>query len=235
MKIGIVRFPGSNCDFDCLHVARTVLQQEANFIWHEETSLAGYEALVLPGGFSYGDYLRSGSIARFSPVMRAVRDFAGAGGPVLGICNGFQILTEAGLLPGALIRNSALEFRCDWVHLRVESTRSPFMASYAHGQVLRMPIAHGDGNYVADAEVLSRMHDSGQIVLRYCDAAGKVTSDANPNGSVGNIAGVCNEAGNVFALMPHPERCAEPELGGADGLGIWQAMVSERASVPVKS
>ena len=235
MKIGIVRFPGSNCDFDCLHVARTVLQQEANFIWHEETSLAGYEALVLPGGFSYGDYLRSGSIARFSPVMQAVRDFAGAGGPVLGICNGFQILTEAGLLPGALIRNSALEFRCDWVHLRVESTRSPFMAGYAHGQVLRMPIAHGDGNYVADAEVLSRMNDNGQIVLRYCDAAGKVTSDANPNGSVGNIAGVCNEDGNVFALMPHPERCAEPELGGADGLGIWQAMASELVAEPVKS
>ena len=235
MKIGIVRFPGSNCDFDCLHVARAVLQQEASFIWHEETSLAGYEALVLPGGFSYGDYLRSGSIARFSPVMRAVTAFAEAGGLVLGICNGFQILTEAGLLPGALIRNSALEFRCDWVRLRVESTRPPFMAGYARGQVLRMPIAHGDGNYVADPDVLSRMRDNDQIVLRYCDAEGEVTSAANPNGSVENIAGVCNEAGNVFALMPHPERCAEPELGGADGLGIWQAMASERAPAPVES
>jgi phosphoribosylformylglycinamidine synthase len=235
VKIGIVRFPGSNCDFDCLHVASAVLQQEASFIWHEETSVAGYEALVLPGGFSYGDYLRSGSIARFSPVMRAVTAFAEAGGLVLGICNGFQILTEAGLLPGALIRNSALEFRCDWVRLRVEGTRPPFMASYARGQVLRMPIAHGDGNYVADPDVLSRMRDNDQIVLRYCDAEGEVTSNANPNGSVENIAGVCNEAGNVFALMPHPERCAEPELGGADGLGIWQAMVSERAPAPVQS
>lgn len=235
MKIGIVRFPGSNCDFDCLHVARAVLQQEASFIWHEETSVAGYEALVLPGGFSYGDYLRSGSIARFSPVMRAVTAFAEAGGLVLGICNGFQILTEAGLLPGALIRNSALEFRCDWVRLRVESARPPFMAGYARGQVLRMPIAHGDGNYVADPDVLSRMRDNDQIVLRYCDAEGDINSAANPNGSVENIAGVCNEAGNVFALMPHPERCAEPELGGADGLGIWQAMVSERAPAPVQS
>lgn len=234
MKLGIVQFPGSNCDHDCLHVVRSVLQVEANLIWHEVTQVSGYDALVLPGGFSYGDYLRSGSIARFSPVMRAVTDFAEAGGLVLGICNGFQILTEAGLLPGALLRNSALEFRCGWVHLRVESTASPFMASYGHGQVLRMPVAHGDGNYVADPDVLSRMRDNGQVTLRYCDAEGNVTPTANPNGSVDNIAGVCNESGNVFALMPHPERCAEPELGGVDGLGIWQAMVLALTSAPLR-
>lgn len=235
MKIGILRFPGSNCDYDCLHVARTVLRQEADFVWHEETSLSGYEALVLPGGFSYGDYLRSGSIARFSPIMRAVREFAAAGGLVLGICNGFQILTEAGLLPGALIRNSALEFRCNWVHLRVENTGSPFLAGYENGQILRMPIAHGDGNYVVDEDVLGRMQDNGQIVLRYCDAEGVVTAAANPNGSVENIAGIRNEGGNVFALMPHPERCAEPELGGVDGLGIWQAMTSVLAASPLRA
>lgn len=234
MKIGIVRFPGSNCDYDCLHVARSVLQQDADFIWHEETGVSGYEALVLPGGFSYGDYLRSGSIARFSPVMQAVRDFAEAGGLVLGICNGFQILTEAGLLPGALLRNSALEFRCDWVHLRVESMKTPFMATYEQGQVVRMPIAHGDGNYVADTDELSRMRNNGQIVLRYCSAEGDAAAAANPNGSVENIAGVCNENGNVFGLMPHPERCAEPALGGADGLGIWQAMVLALASAPLR-
>ncbi len=234
MKIGIVQFPGSNCDYDCLHVARSVLHQQADLVWHEETHVIGYDALVLPGGFSYGDYLRSGSIARFSPVMRAVTEFANAGGLVLGICNGFQILTEAGLLPGALLRNSALEFRCNWVHLRVESTLSPFMAGYEVGQILRMPIAHGDGNYVSDPDVLVRMQERGQIALRYCDAEGHITPEANPNGSVDNVAGVCNEAGNVFALMPHPERCAEPELGGVDGLGMWQAMVTALASASMR-
>ena len=235
MKIGIVRFPGSNCDYDCLHVARDVLQQEADFIWHEETGVSGYDALVLPGGFSYGDYLRSGSIARFSPVMQAVRDFAEAGGLVLGICNGFQILTEAGLLPGALIRNASVEFRCNWVHVRVESTASPFLAGYDVGQVLRMPIAHGDGNYVVDPDEFGRMQERGRIALRYCDTEGATTAAANPNGSMENIAGVSNAAGNVFALMPHPERCAEPELGGVDGLGIWQAMVSALASAPARA
>lgn len=225
MRIGIVQFPGSNCDRDCLHVARSVLHRPADLVWHQETSLAGYDAVVLPGGFSYGDYLRSGSIARFSPVMRAVTDFAAAGGLVLGICNGFQILTEAGLLPGALIKNNVLEFRCEWVHVRVEGKASPFMASYERGQVLRMPIAHGDGSYVAEPEVLARMRGNGQIVLQYCDGHGDVSTAANPNGSVANIAGISNEAGNVFGLMPHPERCAEAVLGSADGLGIWQAMV----------
>lgn len=234
MRIGIVQFPGSNCDYDCLHVVRSVLQVQADLIWHEETQVSGYDALVLPGGFSYGDYLRSGSIARFSPVMRAVTDFADAGGLVLGICNGFQILTEAGLLPGALLRNSALEFRCGWVHLRVESVKSPFMETYDLGQVLRMPIAHGDGSYVAGPAVLNRMRDNGQILLRYCDAEGDVSAAANPNGSIENIAGICNENGNVFALMPHPERCAEPELGGVDGLGIWRAMVLALTSVPLR-
>ena len=235
MKFGIVQFPGSNCDNDCLHVARSVLQQQADLVWHEETSLAGFDALVLPGGFSYGDYLRSGSIARFSPVMRAVTAFANAGGLVLGICNGFQILTEAGLLPGALLRNNSMEFHCGWVHVQVQGMESPFMATYQPGQVLRMPIAHGDGNYVVDPETLSRMRENGQILLRYCDAKGDVAQDANPNGSVDNIAGICNEAGNVFALMPHPERCAEAALGGSDGFGIWQAMVLALAGAPLRA
>lgn len=235
MKFGIVQFPGSNCDNDCLHVARSVLQQQADLVWHEETSLAGFDALVLPGGFSYGDYLRSGSIARFSPVMGAVTAFANAGGLVLGICNGFQILTEAGLLPGALLRNNSMEFHCGWVHVQVQGMESPFMATYQPGQVLRMPIAHGDGNYVVDPETLSRMRENGQILLRYCDAQGDVAQDANPNGSVDNIAGICNEAGNVFALMPHPERCAEAALGGSDGLGIWQAMVLALAAAPLRA
>ena len=234
MKIGIVQFPGSNCDYDCLHVARSVLQVQADLVWHEETHVSGYDALVLPGGFSYGDYLRSGSIARFSPVMRAVTAFADGGGLVLGICNGFQILTEAGLLPGALIRNDSVEFRCGWVYLRVESVKTPFMATYEQGQVVRMPIAHGDGNYIADPDVLNRMRDNGQVVLRYCDADGNITAAANPNGSIANIAGVCNEAGNVFALMPHPERCAEPALGGVDGFGIWQAIVLALRAAPVR-
>ena len=235
MKFGIVQFPGSNCDNDCLHVATSVLQQQADLVWHEETNLAGFDALVLPGGFSYGDYLRSGSIARFSPVMRAVTAFAEAGGLVLGICNGFQILTEAGLLPGALLRNNSMEFRCSWVHVQVQGMESPFMATYQPGQVLRMPIAHGDGNYVVDPETLSRMGENGQILLRYCDAKGDVSQDANPNGSVDNIAGICNEAGNVFALMPHPERCAESQLGGDDGLGIWRAMVLALAAAPLRA
>jgi phosphoribosylformylglycinamidine synthase len=215
-------------------VAGSVLQQDVDLVWHQETDVRGYDALVLPGGFSYGDYLRSGSIARFSPVMGAVKEFADDGGLVLGICNGFQILTEAGLLPGALIRNDALEFRCNWVHLRVESTASPFVEGYATGDVLRMPIAHGDGSYMADRKLLEHMHANGQIVLRYCDATGEVTQAANPNGSVQNIAGICNEAGNVFGLMPHPERCAEPELGSTDGLGIWQAIVTAFASAPAR-
>lgn len=235
MRIGVVQFPGSNCDYDCVHVVRAVLRHEADLVWHQETNLAPYDALVLPGGFSYGDYLRSGSIARFSPVMRAVTEFAGAGGLVLGICNGFQILAEAGLVPGALLRNESLEFRCRWTHLRVESTVSPFMAHYQRGQVLRMPIAHGDGNYMADPDALRRMRDNGQIVLRYCDAAGEVTAAANPNGSVDNVAGVCNEAGNVFALMPHPERCAEATLGSADGLGMWQALAAALAPATLRA
>lgn len=235
MKIGVVQFPGSNCDYDCLHVVRSVLQIPAELVWHEETRVSGYDALVLPGGFSYGDYLRSGSIARFSPVMPAVRAFADAGGLVLGICNGFQILTEAGLLPGALLRNDSLEFRCDWVHLRVESLKSPFMAAYEPGQVVRMPIAHGDGNFIADPDELQRMQDNGQIAFRYCDAEGSASAAANPNGSIGNIAGICNENGNVLALMPHPERCAEPALGGMDGLGIWQAMIMALASAPLRA
>ncbi len=226
MKVGIIQFPGSNCDYDSYHVVRHVLGHEAELVWHEETKVTGYDLVVLPGGFSYGDYLRPGAIARFSPIMPAVTAFARQGGLVLGICNGFQILTEAGLLPGALMRNRVLEFRCGWVHLRVERNDIPFTREYRLGQVLRMPIAHGDGNYYADPATLAEMHARGQIVLRYCSAHGAVEPEANPNGSLDNIAGVCNAAGNVFGLMPHPERCSEAILGGTDGLALWQAAVS---------
>jgi len=207
-----------------------VLHQTAELVWHGESSLSGYDVVVLPGGFSYGDYLRAGAIARFSPIMSAVTRFATEGGLVMGICNGFQILTEAGLLPGALMRNRSLEFRCQWVHLRVESRKTPFIRNYQPGQVLCMPIAHGEGNYYVDPETLTQLEANEQIVLRYCDASGNVTEAANPNGSLRNIAGICNERGNVFGLMPHPERCSEALLGGTDGLGIWEAAVAAAVS-----
>jgi phosphoribosylformylglycinamidine synthase I len=226
MKFAIAVFPGSNCDHDAYHAVKHVLGHDAVFVWHKETSLAGADAVILPGGFSHGDYLRTGAIARFSPVMDAVRAFAEGGGPVLGICNGFQILLEAGLLPGAMLRNAGLKFRCEHVHLRVEQTDTPFTALCTPGQVLRVPIAHGEGNYVADPEVIAALENNRQVVLRYATAAGEVTDDANPNGSVNNIAGICSPGRNIVGLMPHPERACEPALGSRDGLVMFESVVS---------
>jgi phosphoribosylformylglycinamidine synthase subunit PurQ / glutaminase len=229
MKFAIAVFPGSNCDHDAYHAVKHVLGHDAVFVWHKETSLAGADAVILPGGFSHGDYLRTGAIARFSPVMDAVRSFAEGGGPVLGICNGFQILLEAGLLPGAMLRNAGLKFRCEHVHLRVEQTDTPFTALCTPGQVLRVPIAHGEGNYVADPEVIAALEDNRQVVLRYATAAGEVTDDANPNGSVNNIAGICSPGRNIVGLMPHPERACEPALGSRDGLVMFESVVAALA------
>lgn len=226
MRFGVVVFPGSNCDRDVLHVLKEVMGQLVDFIWHQDTSVRGYDCIVLPGGFSYGDYLRTGAIARFSPVMREVEDFAKKGGLVLGICNGFQILLEAGLLPGAMQPNDVLQFRCGDTFLRVENERTPFTTSCQKGQVLKVPIAHGGGNYYADPETLRRLEDHGQVVFRYCDANGEVTKEANPNGSVGNIAGIINREGNVLGMMPHPERCSEEILGGVDGRAIFNSILA---------
>ena len=226
MKFAIVVFPGSNCDHDAYHAAKHVLGHDAEFVWHKETSLRGADVVVLPGGFSHGDYLRTGAIARFSPVMDAVRAFAGTGGPVLGICNGFQVLLEAGLLPGAMLRNAGLKFRCEHVFLRVEQTDTPFTSLCMQDQVLRIPIAHGEGNYFADPHVLAALDANGQIVFRYATATGEVTPDANPNGSIHNIAGICNEGRNVLGLMPHPERACEPALGSRDGLVMFESVVT---------
>lgn len=231
MKFGVVVFPGSNCDRDCFDVVERVLGQPVEWVWHKETRLPPVDVLILPGGFSYGDYLRCGAMARFSPVMRAVEQFAQAGGLVLGICNGFQILLEAGLLPGAMRRNDGLAFVCRDVHVRVEQTTTPWTARCRAGQVLQMPIAHGEGNYYAPPEVLAEMRNRGQIILRYCTPGGEVTPEANPNGSVENIAGITNEAKNVFGLMPHPERSAERLLGSADGLMIFESVLSAPATV----
>jgi phosphoribosylformylglycinamidine synthase I len=226
MRFGVVVFPGSNCEMDCYHVIDKVLEQQVRYVWHQETDLSGLDCLVLPGGFSYGDYLRCGAIARFSPVMEAVRGFAAAGGLVIGICNGFQILLEAGLLPGAMLRNTSLSFICRFVDLRVENADTPWTRRAEAGQVLRMPIAHGEGNYIADASVLDELERGGQVVLRYCGPEGEVTEEANPNGSARNIAGICNEGFNVFGLMPHPERASEGVLGSTDGLFIWESVMA---------
>jgi phosphoribosylformylglycinamidine synthase subunit PurQ / glutaminase len=226
MKFAIVVFPGSNCDHDAYHAAKHVLGHDAEFVWHKETSLRGADVVVLPGGFSHGDYLRTGAIARFSPVMDAVRAFAGAGGPVLGICNGFQVLLEAGMLPGAMLRNAGLKFRCEHVFLRVEQTDTPFTSLCTQGQVLRIPIAHGEGNYFAEPHVLSALDANRQVVFRYVAATGEVAPGANPNGSIHNIAGICNERRNVVGLMPHPERACEPALGSADGLVLFESVVT---------
>lgn len=226
MRAGVVIFPGSNCDRDCVHVLRAVLGQDVVEVWHGDTAIEGLDAVILPGGFAYGDYLRAGAVAATSPIMPAVRAFAADGGPVLGICNGFQVLLEAGLLPGAMLRNAGLRFRCTWVSLRVESTRTPFTAALREGQVLRMPIAHGEGNYHAPDPLLHTVEASGQVVLRYCDAHGRVVPEANPNGSRRNIAGVCSPAGNVLGLMPHPERAAESVLGSADGALLFESLIT---------
>jgi phosphoribosylformylglycinamidine synthase subunit PurQ / glutaminase len=225
MRFGIVVFPGTNCDTDTLWVVREVLQQPAEPVWHEDTDLSPFDAIILPGGFAHGDYLRAGAIARFSPVMGAVQRFAAAGQPVLGICNGFQVLVEAGLLPGAMMRNAGLRFLCKDVHLRVENNDTRFTRACQVGQVLRLPIAHNEGAYYADPATLAGMKERGQVLLRYCDPAGRVTPEANPNGSTENIAGICNEAGNVFGLMPHPERAAEPILGSADGRLLFESLL----------
>ena len=230
MKFAVVVFPGSNCDHDAYHAAKHVLGQDAEFVWHKESTLKGADVVVLPGGFSHGDYLRTGAIARFSPVMTAVSEFARSGGPVLGICNGFQILLEAGLLPGAMLRNRDLKFHCEHVHVRVEQTDTPFTARAAAGQVLRIPIAHGEGNYYADPAVVRELEASRRVVFRYCDAAGTVTDAANPNGSVANIAGICSEGRNVVGLMPHPERACEAALGSADGLVLFDSVLSALTS-----
>ena len=225
MRFGIVVFPGSNCEQDCLHVVRHVLRQPADYLWHEMTSLRGYDCVILPGGFSYGDYLRTGAVARFAPLMRAIVEFAHRGGLVLGICNGFQILLEAGLLPGAMLRNTALRFICRFVHLRVENAELPFTHLYRRGEVLRMPIAHNEGNYYVDDATLDALERQEQIVFRYCTAEGEITDEANPNGSVANIASVCNEQGNVLGLMPHPERCSEAALGSEDGRRLFTSLL----------
>jgi phosphoribosylformylglycinamidine synthase len=230
MTFAVIVFPGSNCDHDAYHAAKHVLGQNAEFIWHKDTSLKGADVVILPGGFSHGDYLRTGAIARFSPVMTAVADFARAGGPLLGICNGFQVLLEAGLLPGAMLRNRDLKFHCEHVRVRVEQTNTPFTQRASRGQILALPIAHGEGNYFADPEVVRTLESSGRVVFRYCDAAGEITDSANPNGSVNNIAGICNEGGNVVGLMPHPERACERALGSADGLVLFESVVGALAA-----
>ena len=226
MKFGVVVFPGSNCDEDCVYVLRNVLKQEVVSLWHQDTGLQDCDCVVLPGGFSYGDYLRTGAVARFSPIMTAVHGFAKDGGLVLGICNGFQILLEAGLLPGAMLRNVGLRFICKFVEVRVERTDTPFTNRFQPGQVIRMPIAHNEGNYTVDRATLKALRHRGQVLLRYCDPDGNTTDAANPNGSMEAIAGITNEAGNVMGLMPHPERASEPELGSVDGRLLFESLIN---------
>ncbi|MGK7344773.1 MAG: phosphoribosylformylglycinamidine synthase subunit PurQ [Candidatus Nitrospinota bacterium M3_3B_026] len=225
MRFAVLVFPGSNCDHDCYHAVKHVLGREAEFVWHRRTSLSGFDAVIIPGGFSYGDYLRAGAIARFSPVMEAVADFAKAGGPVLGICNGFQILTEAGLLPGALVQNASMKFICADVHIKVETENSFVTSEAQKGSVLRIPIAHMEGRYVADDDTLDRLEREDRILFRYCGPGGSMTERANPNGSAQNIAGVLSEGRNVAGMMPHPERACESVLGGEDGLVILRSML----------
>jgi phosphoribosylformylglycinamidine synthase subunit PurQ / glutaminase len=231
-KIGVVVFPGSNCDHDALHAVSEVVHTPAEFIWHHSQELTGFDAVILPGGFSYGDYLRTGAIARFSPVMNAIARFARSGGLVLGICNGFQILCEAGLLPGALMRNKGLRFVCRHVHIRVETTATPFTSAAQSGQVLRIPIAHAEGNYVCDPATLAELKRNNQIVFRYCAPDGHLDPTANPNGSLDAIAGICNRERNVMGMMPHPERAVEAALGSTDGLVVLRSLVQSLARQP---
>ncbi len=226
MKFGVIVFPGSNCDLDAYYLIRDILREPVEYIHYNEESIKQCDVIILPGGFTYGDYLRSGAIARFSPIMSAVTDFAGRGGAILGICNGFQVLTESGLLPGALYRNNHLQFRCEQVFVRVENNSLPFTRSASLGKVLEMPVAHGDGSYYAPPELLYVMEKNNQIVFRYTDADGNVTPAANPNGSIENIAGVCNSRGNVIGMMPHPERAGEKLLGSRHGLIIFKSIIS---------
>jgi phosphoribosylformylglycinamidine synthase len=230
MKFAVIVFPGSNCDHDAYHAVAGVLGQEADYVWHKETDLKGADVVILPGGFAHGDYLRCGAMARFSPIMGEVRNFAARGGPVLGICNGFQVLLEAGLLPGAMLRNRSLKFQCEQVYVRVEQVDTPFTAGCRPGQVLRMPIAHGEGSYFADPDLVERLEADRQVVFRYVDAAGQLDDEANPNGSVAAIAGLCNDARNVVGLMPHPERACESALGSADGRVLFESVLQALAS-----
>jgi len=228
MKFGVVVFPGSNCDYDCWWAIKQATGEKVDFIWHKKKDLSGYDCIVLPGGFSYGDYLRTGAIARFSPIMEEVEKFARQGGFVIGICNGFQILLEAGLLPGAMRKNKNLLFICRYIYVRVENPDTPFTNLCRKGQVLRIPIAHFEGNYYVDSNTLSRLKKNNQIVFRYCNRMGEITDEANPNGSLDAIAGICNEKGNVLGMMPHPERCAESILGSEDGKLIFNSIVKNR-------
>ena len=225
MKFGVIQFPGSNCDQDPFWVLEQVAKQPVTYLWHESHDLQNCDLVIVPGGFSYGDYLRCGAIARFSPVMESVRKFAAGGGLVLGICNGFQILTESHLLPGALLRNAGLKYICKPVHLRVENAETPFTTACGKGQVLEVPIGHMEGNYFCDDATLEQLKRENRIVFRYCDARGDVTAAANPNGSRENIAGICNEGGNVVGMMPHPERAAEAAMGGTDGMKIFESVM----------
>ncbi|MDY6910886.1 MAG: phosphoribosylformylglycinamidine synthase subunit PurQ [Chloroflexota bacterium] len=229
MRFGVLVFPGTWSDMDFVHVIDEVLGHKAEYVWHKETDLSSYDCVILPGGFSYGDYLRVGAIARFSPVMTAVERFAADGGLVFGSCNGFQILCEAGLLPGVLLRSVHLQYRCQWVHLRVENTLSPFMTNCNQSDVLRVPISHYEGCYYADESTLSELEDNGQIALRYSTSTGEITQAANPNGSLSNIAGITNKTGNVLGMMPHPERCCEEILGGTDGRVFFDSILPVRA------
>ncbi|HXI27974.1 MAG TPA: phosphoribosylformylglycinamidine synthase subunit PurQ [Vicinamibacterales bacterium] len=231
MRFGIVVFPGSNCDEDAFHAAKDVFGQEADYLWHKDTDLKGADVVILPGGFAHGDYLRTGAMARFSPIMASVRAFAERGGPVLGICNGFQILLESGLLPGAMLRNRGLQYRCEHVFVRVEQTDTPFTAAATAGQVLRIPIGHGEGNYFAPPEMLETIEKNRQVVLRYTTADGRLDDASNPNGSVHAIAGLCNQGRNVVGMMPHPERACETLLGGVDGRSIFESIVNVFARV----
>jgi len=230
LKFGVIVFPGSNCDHDCYSLVKHVLGHECEFIWHEDKDLSGFDCVILPGGFSYGDYLRTGSIASLSLIMKAVQEFAENGGPVIGICNGFQVLLESGLLPGSLIKNSSLKFVCKWTYVRVENTDTPFTKYLNIGDVLKIPVAHGEGNYFCSKEDLKNLEEGAEIVFRYCDENGEITPRSNPNGSVGNIAGICNKRGNILGMMPHPERCSEELLGGINGVLIFESLINHLTS-----
>lgn len=226
IKFGVIVFPGSNCDHDAYHAAGHVMGAETKFIWHKDTDLNNFDVIILPGGFSYGDYLRSGAIAKFSPVMNNLIHFANKGGMVLGICNGFQILLESGLLPGTLLHNENLRFICKDIHLKCDNRNTPFTQSIPDGKILTLPIAHGEGNYFTDNQTLKSLEDNEQIIFRYCDEQGNVTDESNPNGSLKNIAGICNKQRNVMGMMPHPERVVEKELGSTDGKLIFDSIIA---------
>lgn len=225
MKFGVITFPGSNGDHDALKAVELGLNQPVEAIWYQDTNLAGFDCILIPGGFSYGDYLRAGAIARFAPIMEAVAEFAKRGGPILGMCNGFQVLTEAGLLPGALLPNGSLQFRSQWVHVQVERSDTPWTSGIDDGTVLKLPIAHGGGRYFADPETLARLEDNGQVIFRYTDANGNRVPEANPNASLNAIAGICNEQRNIVGLMPHPERAFEAIIGGDDGIKVLSSVL----------